>query len=46
MKIVSETKFVKALDLRGNTIFVKTIFEKNSRGQVFSRRVAVRQKVT
>jgi hypothetical protein len=44
MKIVNETKFIKCYDLKGNVQYVKTIFEKDKTGKIFSRRLALRQK--
>jgi len=43
MKIVKETKWIEARDLKGNTIMVKTIFEQNKKGKIYSRRIAMKQ---
>jgi len=45
MKLIKETKWQKAKDLRGNDILVKTIWEQRKDGKIFTRREAVRQAV-
>lgn len=44
MKIIKETKWIKAKDLRGRDILVKTVWEQEKSGKVYTRRLALRNK--
>lgn len=44
MTIIKETKWQKAKDLKGRDIMVKTVWEKEKSGKIYSRRLAIRQK--
>jgi hypothetical protein len=46
MKLVNISKWQKAIDLRGNIIYVRTITEQTKKGNIYSRREAVRQKLS
>lgn len=45
MKLIKESKWQKAYNLKGQPILVKTIHEQDKDGKVYTRRIAVRQKV-
>ena len=46
MRLISISPWKKATDLRGKIIYIRTITEQTKSGKVYTRREAIRQKLT